>query len=216
MKLFYLIILVSLCVSCVKKDANYKETSEASMALKEKPKTQTNKLENWLNYHGVIASNFISKDTLEVNVDWKAHNLEENAAMYKQMFIYAPDSNMYVDLDSYSLLLEKADDGKLMAEGQSVDTKVVLVNKSNNNALDLLFCGSSCFFEDVVWKSNSSFWVLGWSEVQNGNTISFFPTIWKFKKSDFTSYELLISEKPTQHNPSKYVEDVRLNYITFE
>jgi len=55
---------------------------------------------------------------------------------------------VFIDLDSYSLVLEKDKSRNLFTTGGGVDINVQVVNRKSNCAISVLFCGTRCYPEN--------------------------------------------------------------------
>lgn len=208
MKSFITIISVSVLFSCGSFES---ETHEYALKVNTPQNfLASNLLSDWLDYHDADQETF-----REVNLENKKftfsnlNSSNDYFISFKDFFIYSPDSTYYVDLDSYSLTLEKDSSGQLISYGSEVDTKVMLIDLKNNSEMELMFCGSDCIPEEAKWESQSKVCIAGLKE--NGE---YYPTIWIFDIKNKTIKEY-ISSAPTDHYPSDYTMDIRLKEIKF-
>ena len=147
-----------------------------------------------------------------IPMNWTDYSLSDpDAALFRQFFIHSPDSSYYIDLDSYSLELERSGDA-LISYGSEVDRKVQLIDRNGRHSTTLLFCGSDSYPEAAYWTDPGSVDILGFSR---SNTDALFPTIWKI---DLT--KKLMSEYRGQKSmgkmPHSYAEEVRLKTVDFK
>jgi hypothetical protein len=172
-----------------------------------------NRLERWLSYYNLKITDFT--DTLSVKKPIIDHNQcafqSSSDDLYRQFFIPSPDSKFLIDMDSYSLLLEKDSDGKLVSFGSEVDTEVSLINISEKVSSRILFCGSDEKIEEACWLDNDLVYILGFSRKVN----SFFPTIYSYKISDNTMV-IIQCHNPIDRSKFDYTIKTRLKTINFK
>ena len=173
-----------------------------------------NEYGEWLEFHNLSGEKFeVSVNDLEKNIAWYDYGLaKEYTRLFEPFFIYSKDRTHFIDLDTYSLVLEKKDDGKLTSPGINVDVKVQVVNTQNMSSAILLFCGTECYPETALWRNNS------WIEIYGFKINSkdkFVPTIWKIEIEDmrFTEYSY---SKAFNKMPDNYNQKHRLKNIEFE
>ncbi|ANQ51463.1 hypothetical protein MY04_4119 [Flammeovirga sp. MY04] len=132
--------------------------------------------------------------------------------MFASSFMYSPDSNYYIDMDSYGLEIAEGENNKLEYFGREVDIKVYLVKVSEADtfAFELMMCGTSCNPQEAVWENEYTIDILGVSENQVDEET--YPTIWKFnlKTHSFTKY---VSNQKVMDNIGSYFEEKRLGRI---
>lgn len=168
---------------------------------------------SWFEYYQIEVKSF--NDTLNIDksrryvIDYnpKAEYLEN----YNEFFIYSPNNNFYIDLDSYSLILEKDSMDNLISYGGEVDTEVGLVNINANERLRILFCGTACWPEEAEWIDNENIQIYGFSDLDNLPV----PTIWAYNLTDTALLEIR-SNSVVKKTPGSYIESVRLDKVNFD
>jgi hypothetical protein len=171
------------------------------------------RMNRWLKYYQIDADQFV--DTLNVKkTDWYKTEYDSNEnylEIYKEFFIYSPDSYSYIDIDSYSLILERDNFGKLVSNGSEVDIEVGLVNIKAKERLRLIFCGTTCWPEEAEWIDNNNVLVFGFSE----NEEKVVPTIWNYNLVEKTLF-MISANVNVDKAPASYIENVRLEKVKFE
>ena len=168
---------------------------------------------SWLEFYHLKGEEFQPyRLDRSITMKWTDHSLSDpDTTLFRQFFIYSPDSNYYIDLDSYSLSLERSGNA-LISYGSEVDRKVQLIDRNGMHSTTLLFCGADSYPEAAYWTDPSSVDILGFSR---SNTDALFPTIWKI---DLT--KKLMSEYRGQKSmgkmPHSYAEEVRLKSVDFK
>jgi len=173
-----------------------------------------NEFGKWKKFHGIFDKEFkqvgseIELDAVSYEYDHSNNFLD----VYKQFFIHSKDSTKFIDLDTYSLVLEKDQLGNLYSSGSGVDIKVQLVDKDSNSAITALFCGTNCYPETALWRNNSWLEIYGF-ELDDGNR--FIPTMWKILTDNmlFSKYQI---DKKIDKMPESYSENVRLKKVEFK
>jgi len=138
-------------------------------------------------------------------------NFEEPNELFNEFFIYSPDSLCYLDLDSYSLILKKANDNSLIVSGTDVDSEVGLVKIKEKQKLRIHFCGTVCWVEEAEWTDNENIKLFGFSKITEIEV----PTIWTYnlKTKEKKSIQAKIIVK---NAPGSYLKNVRMKGIEFE
>ncbi|WP_271425242.1 hypothetical protein [Aequorivita sinensis] len=166
----------------------------------------------WLEFHNLNHSDFTKfGDDVEKKVEWYPYDLNlEYQELFKPFRLYSQDSSYFIDLDSYSLVLEK-ENGKLISYGSEIDRKVQVVKTNDSNATTLLFCGTDCYPETANWLTDSTVEILGFTLVDE----RFVPTKWKIDLNNmlFTKYR---ADKTFSKMPDSYMELERLKEIEFK
>ena len=80
---------------------------------------------------------------------------------YGSFLVYSPDSNRFIDLDSYNLHIRNSGNGKLVGQAQGPDTEISLVDKKKNVKTRLLFFGPGNSVEDAKWIDNENLLLIG-------------------------------------------------------
>lgn len=168
---------------------------------------------SWLEYYQIDIGSF--DDTLNIDksnwyvIDYNPN--DNNLEIYDEFFIYSPDNKLYVDLDSYSLILERDSIGGIISYGGEVDTEVGLVNIDANQRLRILFCGTACWPEEAEWIDNSKVQIYGFSDIDNVAV----PTIWEYNLINKTLVEIR-SYFEVNKSPGSYIESVRMDKVNFD
>jgi len=131
--------------------------------------------------------------------------------LYRQFFIASPNSKFLIDLDSYSLVLEKDSGGKLVSYGSEVDTEVYLINIPEKVLSRILFCGADEKIEEAYWPNNDLVYILGFSRKID----SYFPTMYSYKISD-SSMVIIQYHSPIDISKLDYLVKTRLKTINFK
>ncbi len=132
----------------------------------------------WLNYYNLDMNHFQKTDVkTEDFMDWQDYNLDSSfLEMYEQLFIFSPNEKFFLDLDTYSVILERIDN-KLYLVDLGIDTEIKLVTSDRKKYSRIFFCGSACIPETAYWISNSTFEVAGFELDENNNAM---PVRWQF------------------------------------
>ena len=212
MKLIIAIFLTVFLFGC---ERNENKTKNHTSKKEDNQKLLVNNLlPEWMQFHNCKKENF-----KEVNEEFKQltfENLNSSSELLKSFqpfFIYSPDSTYYIDMDSYSLTIEKEKekdrDEQAVSYGGDVDTKVQLIHQDDDLVAELIFCGTDCIPEQAIWENESKFWIAGLKE--DGE---YYPIIWIFDINHNTIKEYA-SSIPTDRLPSDYNRYVRLKEIKF-
>jgi len=173
-----------------------------------------NEYGKWLEFHSLNSDKFEETvNEVERKIIWSEYGLTEDfTSLFRPFFIYSKDSTYFLDLDTYSLVLEKEEDGKLTSSGSGVDIKVQLINTKNMTSTTLLFCGTQCYPETALWRNNSWIEIYGFKINSNDK---FVPTIWKIDIDNmlFTEYS---NSKVFNKMPKSYSQQKRLEKIEFK
>lgn len=166
----------------------------------------------WLNYHGLQHQDFQEFGIeIENRFNWINYNLSDKyIEIFKPFRIYNSDSTYFLDLDTYSLGLEKQNN-KLISYGSEVDIKVQIINTTDSKISTILFCGTNCYTETAFWLHDNTIQILGFS-LENEK---FIPTKWSFNtdKESLIKYQ---ARKTFEKMPKNYSELVRLKSVTFK
>lgn len=187
-------------------------------SINESPKNfpviqSVNRLERWLSYYNLKLTDFT--DTISIK-KLKRDNFQYDypsdvSDLYRQFLIVSPDSKFLVDLDSYSLVLQKDSDGNLVSFGSEVDTEVYLYNIPEKIISKILFCGAEEKIEEASWLNNDLVYILGFSR----KTDSCIPTIYSYKISE---KRMIIIQclNPIDRSELDYPIKTRLKAINFK
>jgi len=167
----------------------------------------------WLQFHHLKSADFVKVgNDIERKMMWEGYDLSpEIIELYQQFFISAPNKSHFVDMDTYSLILEE-EKGELCSTGFGVDTEVKLIRSSNNQYARILFCGTACIPETGYWISNSVVEILGFEFDGDGKAI---PTRWRYDIPNSISSKYQIKECKLDL-VEDYVINVRLSKINFK
>ena len=171
-----------------------------------------NRLERWLSFYNLKLTDFT--DTIKLKKPDIEHNkcdyqLDPND-IYRQFYIPSPNSKYLIDLDSYSLVLEKDSNGQLVSFGSEVDTEVSLIDNLAKVRFRILFCGTEEIIQEAYWLNNDLLYILGFSRKID----TFFPIIWSYKISD-NSLVVFESQKSISSKELDYPAKTRLKTISF-
>jgi len=173
-----------------------------------------NEFGRWKKFHGIFEEEFRQVgSTIEFDIVNYQYDLSDSyQKKFDDFFIYSKDSLNFIDLDTYSLVLESDQSGNLYSSGSGVDIKVQVVNKKTKNAMTVLFCGTECYPETALWRNSHWLEIYGF-ELNEQN--KFIPTMWKLMTKDmlFSKYQI---DKTFEKIPKSYVENERLKVIEFK
>jgi len=171
------------------------------------------RMENWLDFYNLKLVNFT--DTLPLaerkTISFDYDLQTDSTSLFREFLVFSPDSNFCVDLDSYSLVLEKDSNGQLFSEGAEVDTEVGLLDIKKRKRIRVMFCGTESIPEEIQWVTNDSFYILGFTKENN----LVFPTIWIHDNKRNTCKEIQ-SKNPIDLKGKNYIHEKRLKTIKFK
>ncbi len=126
------------------------------------------KLKRWFTWYGerlpdFFAQNFVVLDTL-LEVEFPELPVEETDPGFEKYRLPSPDRKLKADLYSYEHKLVSAADGKISLEGTSLDSEVSVSGIKPGYRTRVLFCGSSCYFEDAAWLDDNKLVIAGFSD----------------------------------------------------
>lgn len=170
-----------------------------------------NECNNWLRFYNLQDKDFtqIGIDK-QIKIDWKSYDLTaEGKKEYESLYFYSTDSAFFLDLDSYSTVLDKDPSGKLVWQGGDPESKLQLIKTKDFSAATLLFFGSDGGPETAIWRNKNLFEVFGFTTPDG---ITYIPTIWKYdlNKKILKEFE---SKKTFITRPKSYKTEVRLRRI---
>jgi hypothetical protein len=176
----------------------------SSFALREQ-----NECDKWLTFYDLKKEDFQQEGAAgKFAHEWKLYDLDSaSMKLYKPLYFYSPDAVYFIDLDSYSVLLEKDSTGNITWEGGDPESKVQLVRTKDLSADLLIFFGSQEFSETAIWRNNTLVEVYGFT--RSGVNDVFIPTVWKFDLIKMT-VTTLKSKKIFKTRPRSYLIEVRL------
>jgi len=207
MKLLLIFSLVVQLVACGHRDikTGFSGTSEKESI--------TTRLDRWVTFYDLKLDSFIDslplveRKTSSFDYDY----LSDTGNVYNDFFIFSPDSAHYIDLDSYSIALEKDSPGQLISNGREVDSEISLVDIKGKRKIRVLFCGTDCRPEEAYWIKNDLVYFLGFTKINKLN----YPTIWAFEINN-TSIQEIKTKESIDLTGKDYVETVRLKLIKFK
>lgn len=169
-----------------------------------------NEYGKWCKFYNLNSDDFIKKDAEQkITADWKPYDLSsEDKKLYDFLFFYSPDSNYFLDIDSYSIILDKDAKGKLTWGGGDPESKVQLINTKNQKSQMLLYFGTHQFPETAIWRNNFLFEVMGFTITDE----VYIPTLWKFNLQT-NSYQVYQNKKTFSVRPKSYLTAERLKNI---
>jgi hypothetical protein len=173
-----------------------------------------NEYGEWLKFHRLDYWNTeIQKVSQIQELTWSDYGLEPDYIdLFSPFFIYSKDSAHFIDLDTYSLVLEKDNAGNLTSSGSGVDTKVQLVDTKNMTTTTLLFCGTDCYPETAMWRNNSWLEIYGFKLNEKDK---FIPTVWKFEL-EMMQFVESIHLKKFNNRPKSIAQERRLQKVEFK
>jgi hypothetical protein len=96
---------------------------------------------------------------------------------------YSPDSSMFIDLDSYGILIEKDQSGRWVGSESGPDVEIMLVNTKTAQKSRLLFLGPGNTIDEAYWFNNDDIVLLG-TQDDRGHSAS----IWLYSLPERTFY----------------------------
>jgi hypothetical protein len=91
-------------------------------------------------------------------------SLKDFYSIYKPALTFSKDSNLFIDIYSYELNLERKGD-KIVYSGSEVDQAISLCNLKTKRWTQILFCGYSLRIQDAIWLTDIKFMLVG--SIQN-------------------------------------------------
>ena len=207
MRILLIISFVYLLISCVLRD------NKTTISEQSDKNSRNSRLDMWLEYYDLKLDSF--SDSLPVEelktISFDYDYLPDSENLFKDFFIFSPDSTKFIDLDSYSIMLEKDSIGRLFSEGREVDSEVALIDVKGKRRVRMLFCGTVCRYEEAYWKRNGLVYILGFTKENSMD----YPTIWTFDLINNLSREIK-TKVPIDLTGKEYVERKRLKTIEFK
>ena len=168
------------------------------------------RIQRWLDYYDLTLNDFeeVGNQTIpyQLQQEYSAQELE----IFVPFFVYNPDSTKAIDLDSYHLVLEKLENGKLYASGRDVDMEAGLIDFEKSIRTRLLFCGPACLFEEGSFPQEGIITITGFADDGMGYT----PVIWEIDPITL-SLTLSASSQIFEAQEIRYTQDVRLDNVIF-
>lgn len=132
--------------------------------------------------------------------------------IYGPFLKYSPDSSKFLDLDSYNLSIYKANNGKLVADGQGPDTEVSMVIPATKQRIRLIFLGPGNSVEDAAWIDNENFVLFGLQENEAATATN--AVIWRFNLAEKMVYLYELPDSKVVDQWKNYSETQRLKNVT--
>lgn len=152
--------------------ANQSTDTRADSSLNDVRQAIQDKLPKWIS--SFTGFNFDSfKLSQKRNFEWMDSDVPEDMnkfyTFYKRALVYSPDSNMFIDMYSPNIWLEKK--GKKIIASADVDQAIALVNLKSNEWKRILFFGPSAGIEEAVWVTPNQFVLAGMFFNDDGKVI---------------------------------------------
>jgi hypothetical protein len=135
---------------------------------------------------------------------------------YGRFLKYSPDSNYFLDLDSYNVDIRKTKNGKLVGTEVGPDTEVSLVNPKTGKKTRLLFLGPGNSIEDGLWLNNENLVLMGVQDANNDSTAkngSKTAAVWRFNVPTKTFYLYELHDSGTAKQIMGYWRKERLKGV---
>ncbi len=161
-----------------------------------------NEYGRWLKYYQLKDEDFKERGPVGVQLHWEVYKpgTIDFENIYNRLYIKF-DQNLYVDLYSYRIIINKGKQGKITYRWADPETKVQVIRKQDRKAATILFSGTSDIIETALWRNEQILEVYGFTEVSG----KWKPVIRKFNLRDNT---LVTSINDHGISPTK------INYIT--
>jgi len=171
------------------------------------------RLDRWLDYYGLSLNDFT--DTLNIKnnpfLTTDSDPSSPHFRLYRDLFVYSPDKQYAVDIDSYFLVLEKNNEDSPVCYGTNADQEIALINLEEYERQRILFCGTACRAEEVQWTGNHNVLIMGFSQPRH----TWIPVIWIVDTEKKSLQEIKTNNVPINKKPNSYNQSVRLNHIVF-
>lgn len=169
-----------------------------------------NEYGKWLKFYDLNKEDFQQKGVeKKIDPSWKKYDVSnEDKKLYDSLYFYSSDSIYFLDLYSYSIILDKDSKGNLTWGGGDPESSVQLVKTKDLSASTLLFFGTDEYTETAIWRNKFLFEICGFKIVND----IYIPTLWKFDLNKMTSVEFE-SKKTFKSRPKSYLIEVRLGKI---
>ncbi len=208
-KEFLLIFLVVFIAACGSAPDPAEEKPEEEIAEEHTPTLQQpdKRIGPWLEYYGLSAEDFSHAETFESGQTFSMEYQPESPDPYQDLYIYSRDSSKFIDMDSYSMLLEKEPGGEIVFRGWNVDKEVALIDLDAKQRKRIFFCGTPCIYEEA------SFWgekvvVAGFVDDNNG----YQPAIW-MREPGQTSLTIKMADLLFAPAEINYLQKIRVKNV---
>lgn len=115
------------------------------------------KASNWYNFLENEIEDFDLKNFVK-STDYKVgeFHLEkwDSSDIYRQFYIYSPDSTYFIDVLSRNLSLVKDESGRIISGDHDVDEFAIVINKNHTEAANLQF--GADWIDDLCWADNNT------------------------------------------------------------
>lgn len=175
---FTLIIfsILGFAISCQQAQRNELEEAQTEEKINDEKTKVVNfadapqKLSKWFEYQQKINPNFSVSDFQPSDTIQQKQFMEikyPKKSEFDDFVIYSPDKEMALDLYSYQHEIKKNKEGETEVVAGSPDSQVILFSNNFKTAERLLFCGTTCHFEDGYWISDNELVISGAMESEN-------------------------------------------------
>lgn len=171
------------------------------------------RLNRWLDYYGLALNDFSDTLIIENNylIKTPLDTANINFKIFKDFYIYSPNQKFFLDLDSYFLVIEKNEQGKLVCYGSEADQEIALIDIKNQIRQRIIFCGTACRAEETQWINSELIYIMGFSEPEK----NLIPVIWVFNRKNNSLKKLIANRTKTSNKPNSYNKNIRLKQIIF-
>src|SRR5262249_42765844 len=113
---------------------------------------------------------------------------------YGRFLKYSPDSNLFIDMDSYNVDIKKDKKGKWVGTEVGPDTEVSLVDPKTGKKTRLMFMGPGNSVEDGLWLDNNNLVLMGVQDADStqqgstGKTTGKTAAVWRYNVPTKTFY----------------------------
>jgi hypothetical protein len=163
-------------------------------------KIENNILKDWIDCYKTQIPEFSIDGFSKTNserfntIQSEYYTIDFSVGIGNSLYKFSPDSSKYLSLDSYNILVDKDENGKLIPKGYDIDTETSVCDLKNKICTRILFFGSAGLPEDGFWINDNEILILGWDLGNGKNRV---PYIWRIilDKQTRETYQLLIENK---------------------
>lgn len=150
-------------------------------------------LANWFDHYqdalpGMVADSFEQESRHQMDSLLTFQDARD-PDMFRSLFIPSPDSSEFLDLYSYSIVVEREAGKPPKVYAENPDHEAALVSPTGQRQR-LLFCGTACSFEAGFWNGPEEVVIAGLSSRADG----YHPAIWHIDLNTLTIRELLYDQ----------------------
>ncbi|HEY8388323.1 MAG TPA: hypothetical protein VIK74_06950 [Parasegetibacter sp.] len=139
----------------------------------------------WIDSLAAADSSF-SLDNFRLTDSWIEESLitspfekdKEFFSLYGPYLKYSPDSLMFIDLDSYNIILKKGKNGEVVGYEAGPDNQITLIDLKGKKEMRLMFFGPGTYIHEAVWLDHETILLFGISEFNDFNSDN--PVVWKY------------------------------------